>query len=148
MTGFAGADDLYREVILDHHRKPRRRALPAAAVVAEGVNPLCGDEVQVGIVVSDDGRIADYGFTGAGCAISQASASLLGDAVTGHSSNETRAIIAAFEALVRGSSATDDVDIGDLAALEGVAQFPMRVKCATLAARTLEQALSAAEAQR
>jgi len=144
MTDFAGADDLYREVILDHGRRPRRRGLPANAIAAEGVNPLCGDEVRIGIVLGDDGRIREYGFDGSGCAISQASASLLGDAVTGLSSDDVKAVIAAFQDFVRGGTA-GEVDIGDLAALEGVARFPMRVKCATLAARTLQEALARAE---
>lgn len=148
MTGLAGADDLYREIILEHHRQPRRRTLPRdATATADGVNSLCGDEVRIGIVVDGVGRIREYGFDGAGCAISQASASLFGDSVVGLDRDEARSVIAAFEELVRGGRAPA-VDLGDLAALEGVAKFPMRVKCATLAARTLERALGMTELDR
>lgn len=143
MTGFFG-DDLYRESVLDHSRHPRRNALPAeATATSEGVNPLCGDSVRVGIVV-DDSTLAEYGFDGSGCAISQASASLLGDEIVGLKVEEVRDVIREFESLMRGEPGAKASIVGELAALEGVAKFPMRVKCATLAAKTLLQALESA----
>lgn len=143
MTSFPG-EDLYRESVLDHSRNPRRNKLPADPTgFSEGVNPLCGDAVRVGIVV-EGSTIAEYGFDGSGCAISQASASILGDEVTGLDIEEVRGLIHEFESLMRGEPGTNAAIAGELVALEGVAKFPMRVKCATLAAKTLLQALDAA----
>lgn len=143
MTGFIG-DDLYRESILDHSRRPRRNVLPLNPTGAsEGVNPLCGDALNIGIVVEGSVLVA-YGFDGSGCAISQASASLLGDEIVGLDIGQVRSILHEFESLMRGEAGANASSIGELSALEGVARFPMRVKCATLAAKTLQQALDAA----
>lgn len=144
MTGFAG-DDLYRESVLDHSRNPRRNELPADPTgFSEGVNPLCGDSVRIGVVM-DGSTLAAYGFDGSGCAISQASASILGDEVLGLGVEEVREVIREFESLMRGEPGANSAIAGELVALEGVAKFPMRVKCATLAAKTLLQALDAAD---
>jgi len=134
--------DLYQEIILDHYRTPRNLRAPAGANrTADGHNPLCGDRVRVRLRVAD-GVIEDAGFEGAGCAISTASASLMTEAVKGKTVAEAEALFQAFRALVTGDSAgSTDADLGKLEALAGVRDYPIRIKCATLAWHTLESAL-------
>lgn len=137
--------DLYQEVILDHARKPRNFGpLPDANHRADGHNPLCGDKLRV-FVKTEDGRIADVHFEGSGCAISLASASLMGEAVKGKSEKEARDMFARFH---RGVTVKDDTeaaealaDLDKLGIFAGVREFPVRVKCATLPWHTLVAAL-------
>ncbi len=138
----ADLDDLYREILLDHYRSPRnRRPLDAANASAEGSNPLCGDEITLELLVEEDGRITDVAFTGQGCSISQASSSLMTEHVKGRSSEDAGSAIEAFQAMmVEGEEAA--AELGDIEALAGVRKFPMRVKCASLAWKTLELALA------
>jgi nitrogen fixation protein NifU and related proteins len=136
--------DLYQELILDHGRKPRNfRTLEGGAEAgvhrAEGHNPLCGDRVKVFVRMAG-GEVQDAAFQGAGCAISTASASLMTDAVKGRRTDDVRALFDRFHGLVTGD-AQDEGDLGKLAAFSGVSEFPMRVKCATLAWHTLIAAL-------
>ena len=152
-----GLEDLYREIILDHYRAPRNRGeLPVPpAHKAEGFNPLCGDEVVLYLVVDGD-TVTDLKIAGQGCSISQASTSMMSAAVKGKSVDEARRLIRAFKALMSihesklegetgdGSDLADElagVQLGDLEALQGVVKFPVRIKCATLAWNTLQQAL-------
>ncbi len=136
-------DDLYREIILDHYRKPRNRgALDDATHRAEGLNPVCGDEVAIDVRLAGD-RIADIRFRGQGCSISQSSTSMLTDRVKGRTPDEAREVAAQLKAMLT-AGATPGPDLGDLEALEGVAKFPVRVKCALLGARVLEDALAEA----
>lgn len=136
--------DLYQEVLLDHSRHPRnRREIPSPAAVAEGDNPLCGDAVTVFLAL-DGERIADAAFVGRGCAISQASASLMTEAVAGMDAAEARRLAERFRLLVTTESGGDGEDLGKLAIFRGVRDYPMRVKCATLAWHTLLSALAAA----
>jgi nitrogen fixation NifU-like protein len=132
--------DLYQEVILDHNRRPRNfGALAAANRRAEGHNPLCGDRIAVFLDVADD-RVRGISFEGAGCAISQASASLMTEALQGKTVAEAHTLFTEFHALVtRGEG--DPGRLGKLAVLAGVREFPIRVKCATLAWHTFEAAL-------
>ena len=131
--------DLYQEVILDHNKRPRNfGTLRGAHRQAEGHNPLCGDRVTVFLKMDGD-RIADIAFEGAGCAISTASASLMTEALKGKQVEEARALFRDFHELVTKGEA--DKDVGKLAALGGVREYPMRVKCATLAWHTLQAAL-------
>jgi len=165
-----GLEDLYREIILDHYRSPRNRGeLPAPpAQRVEGFNPLCGDEVVLYVQVQD-GAVADIRFAGQGCSISQSSASLMSAAVKGKTVPEARNLIRTFKAMMsvhearlgdgvdgagstNGSgnedahdSATDLDSLGELAALQGVVKFPVRIKCATLSWNTLAQGLDEAE---
>lgn len=133
--------ELYREVILDHYRKPHHQGrVPGASGEAEMLNPTCGDEMRVSVRVSD-GRIEDLRFEGRGCSISIASASMMTDALTGKTLAEAEAVIAAFKELVTGGE--PELDLGDLAALQGVSKFPVRIKCATLPWTTLEKGLAA-----
>ncbi|MDZ7643861.1 MAG: SUF system NifU family Fe-S cluster assembly protein [Woeseiaceae bacterium] len=136
--------ELYREVILDHARSPRHFGpLPGATHSARGVNPLCGDKLRMYLLVDDDGRIADATFEGSGCAISVASASLLTETVIGMTTGEAQAYFAALVARLSGrnTEAAAAVELGKLRALEGVKEFPSRVKCATLAWHALNSAL-------
>ena len=139
-------DELYRELILDHYRNPRHREpLAQADVVAEGYNPLCGDEVELRLAF-DDGRVRDLSLHGRGCSISQASGSMLADAVIGKPVDEVRRLIELFTAMLTEPEQAVPEELGDLEALQGVAKFPVRVKCATLAWHTLEDGLKQREA--
>ena len=139
-------DELYRELILDHYRHPRHGApLLEPDVVAEGYNPLCGDEVELRLAFND-GRLCDLSVRGRGCSISQASGSMLTDAVLGKPVEEVRRLIDLFAAMVTDPEMPPPEELGDLEALQGVAKFPVRVKCATLAWHTLEDGLKQREA--
>lgn len=134
--------DLYQEVILDHNRRPRNfGALPSANHQAEGYNPLCGDKVTVFLDLEEDGRIRDVAFQGSGCAISTASASLMTEALKGRTAEEARALFHDFHGLVTTGEGEGSEELGKLAVFSGVREFPMRVKCATLAWHTLLAAL-------
>jgi nitrogen fixation protein NifU and related proteins len=139
-------DDLYREIILDHYRTPRNRGeLPPPAVRVEGFNPLCGDEIVIHLAVSD-GVVTDIKLTGQGCSISQASSSLMSAAVKGKTLEQVQAIISSFKQLMTLEESADQAPpnlrgLGEIAALQGVVKFPVRIKCATLAWNTLVQAL-------
>ena len=132
-------DDLYREVILDHYSHPRNKgSLELADVTREGANPLCGDEIRLWVIVRA-GVVQDVRFDGKGCAISQASASMMTERVKGRPVGEAGRVIASFKAMMRGDQPSDD--LRDLVAFQGVRKFPVRVKCATLSWLTLEGAL-------
>lgn len=137
--------ELYQEVLLDHSRNPRNcRKIPTPQGVAEGDNPLCGDAVTVYLQLAE-GQIRDVSFVGRGCAISQASASLMTEAVAGKSTDEVRQLAERFRRLVTVDSAGDGAELGKLTIFRGVRDFPMRVKCATLAWHTLLAALEGAQ---
>jgi nitrogen fixation NifU-like protein len=130
-VGFSEVDDdLYREIILDHYRNPRRkRAVEPADLTVEASNPLCGDEVTLTLQVRD-GTVADLGFTGRGCSISQASASMMCEEVAGRSRAEAAALGHRFKDMLTAGAQAED--LGDLEALQGVRRYPVRVKCAVL----------------
>ena len=164
----ADLEELYREIILDHYRSPRNRgeldSPPAHRV--EGFNPLCGDEVVVSMVVSD-GKLADLKIGGSGCSISQSSASLMSAAVKGKPVGEVRRLISTFKGMMSIHEAALDGDgdvggaevvesepeeidldkLGELAALQGVVKFPVRIKCATLSWNALAQGLDEVAAE-
>jgi nitrogen fixation NifU-like protein len=133
--------DLYQEILLDHYKRPRNFGpLAGADGDAEGHNPLCGDRVHVHVKLDGD-RLGEVRFEGSGCAISTASASMMTEAVRGKTRGEAAALYERFHDVVTGAAAGDDEALGELAALAGVREFPMRVKCATLAWHTLRAAL-------
>jgi nitrogen fixation NifU-like protein len=136
--------ELYQEVILDHNKRPRNfGALPNASHEAEGHNPLCGDQLKV-YLETDGEKVIDIHFEGLGCAISKASASLMTEAVRGKSLAEIETLYRKFHDLLTGDPATAgqaDEALGKLAVFSGVREFPVRVKCATLAWHTLQAAL-------
>lgn len=151
----AGLEDLYREIILDHYRSPRNRGelpVPPAHRV-EGFNPLCGDEVVVYLEVAD-GVVSDLRISGQGCSISQSSASMMSATVKGKPVDQARTLIRSFKAMMSiheqslggdEAEAEDETvkpeDLGELAALQGVVKFPVRIKCATLSWNALAQGL-------
>ncbi len=133
---------LYQEVLLDHYRSPRNHGrLAAATGRAEGHNPLCGDRIAVEVQLEGD-RLQKVAFEGTGCAISTASASLMTEAVAGHTETEIAQLFDQFRKAVTGDPTADVEPLGKLAVLCGVKDFPMRVKCATLAWHTLIAALA------
>jgi nitrogen fixation NifU-like protein len=150
-----GLEDLYREIILDHYRSPRNRGeLPTPpATVAQGHNPLCGDEITV-FLLAEDGRVTDVKVGGQGCSISQSSASMMSQAIKGRPIDEVRALVRRFKGMMSidegvaddGEEPAAQPELGDLEALQGVVKFPVRIKCATLAWNTLVDALDASTA--
>ena len=135
-----GLEDLYREVILEHYQNPHNRGRVVEPDVANrGRNPLCGDDVEISLSIVGD-VVEDVRFTGRGCSISQASASMLTDAVKGKTLAETGQIVDGFKAMMRGED-IGEIDLSDLEALGGVRKYPVRVKCALLAWTTLEEGI-------
>lgn len=133
--------DLYRELILDHAKSPRHfGTLETATHSAEGINPLCGDKLRLYLEVSDD-KISDVSFEGSGCAISVASASLLTETVVGLSVAKALEYFRAVTARMTDSAEPADIDLGKIVALDGVREFPSRIKCATLSWHALNAAL-------
>jgi len=135
--------DLYQDVIFDHYRRPRHFGhLPQPDRVAQGHNPLCGDCVQIELALDADGTIRDIAFSGEGCAISTASASLLTEAVKGRRIDQALALFVQLHGALVDDQPLDPGSAGKLLALQGVKQFPARVKCALLAWHTLRNALT------
>jgi nitrogen fixation protein NifU and related proteins len=134
--------ELYQEVILDHGKRPRNlREIPGASRTAEGYNPLCGDRATIYLTLDGD-VVRDASFVGKGCSISTASASMMTEAVKGKTRAEAEALFERFHALVTGQPAGAGApELGKLAVFSGVSEFPVRVKCASLAWHTLKAAL-------
>lgn len=142
-------EELYREVILDHYRNPRNRGhLESPDATAQGVNPLCGDEINVELTLSD-GVVVDVAVEGQGCSISQSSASMMTEAIKGKSRQEIDEMVSRFRRMMSLEESDDSgLDperpgsvLGDIEALQGVRQYPVRIKCASLAWNTLIEAL-------
>lgn len=134
---------LYQDVILEHNRNPRNWGeLPPPSTRADGHNPMCGDEVTVWVRLADD-RVQDVSFVGTGCAISKASASMMTQTVKGKTRAEAEEVFAHFHAMVTGQRDDAEVDptLGKLKVFAGVARFPTRVKCASLAWHALREAM-------
>jgi nitrogen fixation NifU-like protein len=150
----SGLDDLYREIILDHYRSPRNRGELESppAFESRGHNPLCGDEITLFLLVDGDGDdavVQDVKIGGQGCSISQSSASMMSESIIGKRVGEARAMIRRFRAMmgiddVELQPGDDELDLGDLEALQGVVKFPVRIKCAVLGWNTLADALDQA----
>lgn len=133
--------DLYQDVILDHSKRPRNyRPMESANRTAEGYNPLCGDHFRIYLNLEGD-SIRDVSFEGSGCAISKASASMMTQSVKGKTKAEAQRVFESFHKLVTGKSASDANQLGKLTVFSGVSEFPVRVKCATLAWHALRAAL-------
>jgi nitrogen fixation NifU-like protein len=135
-----GLQELYQEVILDHNRRPRNFRTLEGARTAEGFNPLCGDRLRVYLRIDGD-VVTDVAFQGSGCAISKASASLMTESIKGKTVAEATALFDRFQRMLTTQSDSPPGALGKLVALAGVRQFPIRVKCATLAWHTLKAAL-------
>ena len=135
--------ELYQQVILDHHKRPRNfHKLDGANRTAEGYNPLCGDKIHLYLKV-EDGVVQEVGFEGSGCAISTASASMMSETLKGRTEDQIESLFGRFHDLVTGklSPDADLSDLGKLAVFSGVREYPVRVKCATLCWHTLRAAL-------
>lgn len=140
-------DNLYRQVILDHSSHPHHHGtLNESSKKIEMNNPTCGDVIQLDVAI-EDGVITDIAFDGSGCSISTASASMMTDAVIGKTVAEAEALADSFSLLVQGETVSDEEKLGDAAMLSGVAKFPARIKCATLAWKALEQAVENPDGQ-
>jgi nitrogen fixation NifU-like protein len=142
-------EELYREVILDHYRNPRNRGhLDHADAEADGVNPLCGDEIHIELAFSD-GVVSEIAIEGQGCSISQASASMMSEAIKGKTREEIDAMVARFRGMMALEESVDPgldperpgAVLGDIEALQGVRKYPVRIKCASLPWNTLMEAL-------
>lgn len=134
-------EELYQQVILDHSKRPRNFGALADAVHVHGDNPSCGDEIELHVKFGADGGVEDIKFEGSGCAISQASASLMTMKLKGKPRAEAERLMQNFRTLVTSETEPDTKGLGDVVLLRGVRKFPQRVKCATLAWRAFEQAL-------
>jgi nitrogen fixation protein NifU and related proteins len=134
-------DDLYKEVILDHYKRPRnKRPLPGATVSKHKNNPLCGDEITIHARL-ENGKLAEVSFEGQGCSISQASVSMLTEATSGRTIEDAGDLAREFRAMMEGSVDPDEDAFGDLVALKGVVKYPVRIKCAVLGWDVLQEAL-------
>lgn len=143
MQDLHGLNELYQEVIIDHQKNPHNfKKIESATRVGEGYNPLCGDKVKLYMTMSD-GVIKDIGFQGAGCALSTASASLMTDAVKGKTRADIEKVFEKFHKLITGGheAEPDCVGLGKLTVFAGISEFPVRVKCVSLAWHTLRAAL-------
>lgn len=141
-------EELYQEVILDHSRRPRNFGeLPDASVKVHGDNPSCGDEIHLAVKFDGNGGLEAIKFTGHGCAISQASASLMTMKLKGKSRAEVEKMLGAFHDLVTTEKSDGTKNLGDLQVMRGVKKFPQRVKCAMLPWRAVEQALLKSEGE-
>lgn len=141
-------NDLYKEIILDHYQSPYHRGKPPHAdIEADGSNPLCGDDIEIYVLVDGD-NLKELHFDGAGCAISLAAASMMSEVLEGKSEEEVQEIAGLFKAMMHGEDVTLPEELEDLEALKGVANFPLRVKCALLPWMTLEHGLANQEAGR
>ncbi len=140
-------DDIYKEVILDHYKKPRnKRDMPEAERSCSRNNPLCGDEITV-FVHEEDGKVLDVSFLGRGCSISQSSASMMTEAVAGKTVEEAERLIKDFRGMMTGEVDPSEEELGDLVALKGVVRYPIRIKCAMLAWDVLQEALQGSDGQ-
>ena len=140
---FSDMDDLYREIILDHYRSPRnQKELEAVDIETEGINPFCGDEVYIKMKL-EDGVVDGVCFRGVGCSISQASASMLTEVIKGKDLDEAEAIYFLFRDMMQGKdpSAEELDELGEVEALAGVKNFPIRIKCAMLSWAALEEGI-------
>jgi nitrogen fixation protein NifU and related proteins len=132
-------DQLYKELILEHYKHPRNKGVLEEGVVEEGVNPSCGDEVKLFLIIKND-VVSDVKFTGEGCAISQSSASMMTEAIKGKTLEDITKLTGQFKGMIHGETPADE--LGDLKMLQGISKLHARVKCATLPWVTLEQALN------
>lgn len=140
---FNNLDNLYRQVIMDHYKNPRNKGvLEEGSLTVNMNNPTCGDRIQLTMKV-EDGKVADAKFEGEGCSISMSSASMMTQAVKGRSIEEALKLSKVFSDIMQGKEyEEDDLDLGDIEALQGVAKFPARIKCATLAWKAMEKGLN------
>ncbi len=135
-------DTLYRQVIMDHYKNPRNRGvLDNESLTIDMNNPTCGDRIQLTMIV-EDGKVTDAKFEGEGCSISMSSASMMTQAIKGQPIDIALKLSQIFSDMMQGKDYDDSIDLGDIEALQGVAKFPARIKCATLAWKAMEKGLN------
>ncbi|MDX8360844.1 MULTISPECIES: Fe-S cluster assembly sulfur transfer protein SufU [Bacillaceae] len=145
MSFNANLDQLYRQVIMDHYKKPRNRgAIEEDSVTVDMNNPTCGDRIHLTMKV-EDGKVVDAKFEGDGCSISMSSASMMTQAIKGQPISKAMELSKIFSDMMQGKEYDDDIDLGDIEALQGVSKFPARIKCATLAWKAMEKGLQGKE---
>ncbi|MFE0503687.1 Fe-S cluster assembly sulfur transfer protein SufU [Peribacillus butanolivorans] len=138
---FDNLDTLYRQVIMDHYKKPRNKGmLEDGSMTIDMNNPTCGDRIRLTMKI-EDGKVSDVKFDGDGCSISMSSASMMTQAIKGKDVNTALAMSQTFSLMIQGKEYDDEIDLGDIEALQGVSKFPARIKCATLAWKAMEKGL-------
>lgn len=144
---FNNLDTLYRQVIMDHYKKPRNKGIIEDGNLTINMNnPTCGDRIQLTMRV-ENGKVMDVKFDGEGCSISMSSASMMTQAIKGKNTEEAIKLSKIFSDMMLGKEYDDDIDLGDIEALQGVSKFPARIKCATLAWKAMEKGLRENEEQ-
>lgn len=140
-------DQLYRQVIMDHYKNPRNKGvLEDDSLTINMNNPTCGDRIQLTLKV-EDGKVIDAKFEGEGCSISMSSASMMTQTIKGKNIEEALKLSKVFSDMMQGKDYDDDLDLGDIEALQGVSKFPARIKCATLAWKAMEKGLKEEDQQ-
>ncbi|MEP9404839.1 Fe-S cluster assembly sulfur transfer protein SufU [Peribacillus frigoritolerans] len=138
---FDNLDTLYRQVIMDHYKKPRNKGmLEDGSMTIDMNNPTCGDRIRLTMKI-EDGKVSDVKFDGDGCSISMSSASMMTQAIKGKGVDTALAMSETFSLMIQGKEYDDEMDLGDIEALQGVSKFPARIKCATLAWKAMEKGL-------
>jgi len=135
---FNNLDTLYRSVIMDHYKNPRNKGVLEGSLTVNMNNPTCGDRILLTLQV-EDGIVKDAKFDGEGCSISMSSASMMTQAIKGKKVEEAFGLSKTFSEMMQGKDYNDDIDLGDIEALQGVCKFPARIKCATLAWKAMEK---------
>jgi len=135
---FNNLDTLYRQVIMDHYKNPRNKGILEDSVTVDMNNPTCGDRIHLTMKI-EDGKVIDAKFEGEGCSISMASASMMTQAIKGQDIETALNLSKIFSDMMQGKDYDDDIDLGDIEALQGVSKFPARIKCATLAWKAMEK---------
>ncbi|MCM3585064.1 SUF system NifU family Fe-S cluster assembly protein [Mesobacillus maritimus] len=142
---FNNLDTLYRQVIMDHYKNPRNKGvLEDGSLTINMNNPTCGDRIQLTMKV-EDGTVTDAKFEGEGCSISMSSASMMTQAIKGRNIEDALKLSKIFSDMMQGKDYDDSIDLGDIEALQGVAKFPARIKCATLAWKAMEKGINEQE---
>ncbi|CAH0303442.1 Zinc-dependent sulfurtransferase SufU [Peribacillus sp. Bi96] len=138
---FDNLDTLYRQVIMDHYKKPRNKGmLEDGSMTIDMNNPTCGDRIRLTMKI-EDGKVSDVKFDGDGCSISMSSASMMTQAIKGKDVDTALAMSETFSLMIQGKEYDNEMDLGDIEALQGVSKFPARIKCATLAWKAMEKGL-------
>lgn len=138
---FDNLDTLYRQVIMDHYKKPRNKGmLEDGSLTIDMNNPTCGDRIRLTMKIEDN-MVSDVKFDGDGCSISMSSASMMTQAIKGKDIDTALAMSQTFSEMIQGKEYNDEIDLGDIEALQGVSKFPARIKCATLAWKAMEKGL-------
>ncbi|MED4533877.1 Fe-S cluster assembly sulfur transfer protein SufU [Metabacillus fastidiosus] len=141
MSNHANLDTLYRQVIMDHYKNPRNKGVLDDSLTIDMNNPTCGDRIRLTLKL-EEGIVKDAKFEGEGCSISMSSASMMTQAIKGQSMDTALKLSSIFSNMMQGKEYDDSIDLGDIEALQGVAKFPARIKCATLAWKAMEKGVN------